>query len=389
MCAVSALNLAYAGLSSLEVAMQHYQEALISSVDPTKVDDMLSDGVFLRHFLLFIYDICVPMAIENGGATMWGEHLRHLLRLAIARRQRAGHEPLGYIVWTICELDMYACARGSGNCAFMSAVIQQGMLPELHEQIPRLGFELGTPYQADEVQVFPAILALNQRIVIQSAELARQRAGFGANDAAQGSKPTSPGHHAQWQAAASQAQSDLLSTWSKCYPSFLEPESVQAGHDLPPRVRFVFEHTLALFYAAVIYSRTSMYPRQRLSPIANQASIAIDTERRCAHILALTATHMLNDQEQPDFFSRRRIVFPIFMAGFATSSPILRGKALDLLRRLEGNGGIGRNTFHTRKLLVAVAEAQHHASQQGMPVEGVDWLNVAQERGLNVVNCGL
>nr|POE48409.1 hypothetical protein CFP56_71039 [Quercus suber] len=387
--AVSALNLANIGMASLEEAMQHYQDALASWVDPTKADDLLSNGVFLRHFLLFIYDICVPMSPENGGAGMWAEHLRHLMQLAVKRHHRAGHEPLGYIVWTICELDMYAGIRGNGTCGFIRAMIDEGMLPELHQQIPNPGLEAGTLYLADEARIFPAILALNQQIVVKTAELAELRNSFHSTHPAADLMPTSPYHYAKWQASVSRAQTDLLSTWSMFYPRILGPESVESGSSLPPRVRFVFEHAFALFYAAVLYSRTSMFPKQRLLPIADERSIIADTERRCAGILTLAAANMLSDQERPDYYSRRRIVFPIFMAGIATSSPTTKRQALDLLKRLERHGAIGQNTCYTRQLLVAVAEAQERAQQQGMAVESVEWLNVAQEKGLNVVNCGL
>lgn len=87
--------------------MQHYHQALSTAATPTTRDDLLSDGVFFRHFLLFIYDICIPMQTQDAGADMWALHLNHLREIALQRHRRAGHEPYAYITWSICELDMY------------------------------------------------------------------------------------------------------------------------------------------------------------------------------------------------------------------------------------------------------------------------------------------
>lgn len=85
---------------------------------------------------------------------------------------------------------------------------------------------------------------------------------------------------------------------------------------------------------------------------------------------------------------RREVVFPIFMAGVATTNPNAKGKAIELLKGYEGNG-IGQNTSVVRRLLVAVCEEQNRRVAAGRRMEEVEWLRVGRERGLSVVNCGL
>ena len=133
----------------------------------------------------------------------------------------------------------------------------------------------------------------------------------------------------------------------------------------------------------MIYSRTSMFVRQRSVPIANHQAILADTERRIMSIIALAAAQL--EARQLD---RRHVVFPLFMAGFATTQPDIKIQALDIIKAYEGTG-IGQNTYTTRRLLTAVYEEQRRVVDAGGRLEDVDWLRVARERSLMVVNCGL
>ena len=218
-CAVSALNLSYNGRSTMEEALQHYHQALSPQTTAISPDELLSDGTLLRHFLLFIYDICIPLQNEEGGADMWAIHLNHLQQIATLRHERLGREPYAYILWSICELDMYACLLGSGTCEFVRTMLHHNMLPPLDQQIPRPANALSGSYLANEGPVFPAILGLNQAILIQTAKLAQLAQSF-RNEAA--SKiSVSPGTYARWQANVSQLQVELSSLWTQLYPDFL------------------------------------------------------------------------------------------------------------------------------------------------------------------------
>jgi hypothetical protein len=126
-----------------------------------------------------------------------------------------------------------------------------------------------------------------------------------------------------------------------------------------------------------------MFPTQPLIPTANQAAYQADTATRVSHILTLTMSiHATGELD------RREVVFPIFIAGVATTNPNAKATAIDLLKSYEGHG-IGQNTSVVRKLLVAVCDEQRGRMAGGRRMEEVEWLRVGKERGLSVVNCGL
>jgi len=228
--------------------MQHYHSALSTSATPTTPDDLISDGVFLRHFLLLIYDICVPMAAEEGGAGMWAEHLKNLRMIAVQRSERLGREPFPFILWALCELDVRACLLGGGTCDFMQTVIQRNMLPPLELQIPTLGPSMPGPYLPSEANVFPSILNLNQGVTVHAGKLAQLAQRCRAEALSPGRSTSDV--YARWQAAVSQVQNELLSFWAQNYPEFLGPqESPQAAFNLPFRVRWMFEHVSSAFDA--------------------------------------------------------------------------------------------------------------------------------------------
>lgn len=133
----------------------------------------------------------------------------------------------------------------------------------------------------------------------------------------------------------------------------------------------------------MIYTRTSMYPGQRLIQSMNQPNLVADTEARVDVILSV-ASHIAQEQA----WDQRHIIFPIFMAGFATKQSDSKVRAIELIRLFEGSG-IGQNTSTTRKLLTAVCEEQAQSIAAHRSMEEVDWLCVLGDRGLRVSNCGL
>ncbi|KAK3116576.1 hypothetical protein LTR53_002944 [Teratosphaeriaceae sp. CCFEE 6253] len=376
-CAISALNLSYNGRASLEEALQHYQSALSAPESPTTAEELVSDGVFLRHFLLFIYDICVPMDADHGGDVMWAQHLNHLRSISLQRHRRFGRERYGYVLWSICELDLYACLLGSGDCEFANTIIENGMVPPLEAQVPAAASS--SSYLPAEIQVFPIIQGLHQGVIMSAIKIAQQAQQFRTI-----SIRPSPGAQARLQAGVIRLQHEILTSWARSYPEFLGPESPQAGYSLPPRVRYVFEHAFLLHQASIIYLRTSMFPAQRSIPVADQGEVHADTERRCISILTLASSYL--DGEL--MLERRHAVFPVFMAGVSTTQPDAKVQAIDIIKAME-RGAIGQNTYRTRQLLVVVCEEQRRVVSAGGRMETVDWLAVARERGLSVVNCGL
>ncbi|EME39143.1 hypothetical protein DOTSEDRAFT_75032 [Dothistroma septosporum NZE10] len=382
-CAVSALHLAYSGRSSLEDAMQHYHQALAASATATSPNDLISDCVFFRHFLLFVYDICIPMQNEDG-ANMWAEHLNHLRRIAAQRRGVFNNDSYSHTVWVIMELDIAACLLGSGNCDFVRTIMDQGLLPPLAQQIPSSSMSPGQgAFSPEEAHIFPPILALNQSIVLQTAALAQTAQRYRLEARSRDTAP-SPGTWARLQANSAQLQGDMHTTWQRYCPEYLVPYLFQTGVNLPERVKIVFEQATLRYHAAIIYARTSMFPGQRSIPFAGQQDVVNDTERRVATIMAITS-----EQIKHHMLDQRGSIFPLFIAAFATGDFRTKEQIIDQIRAFEGQG-IGQNTYRTRQLLVAVRDEQLTQASMGPGrMERVDWLEIARQRGLKVVNCGL
>lgn len=381
-CAISALNLSINGRASLGDALEHYGKAL--AIPPS---DLLADGVFFRHMLLFVYDICVPGPAEDGGTNMWASHLNTLRQMATDRHQTRSHDRHSYSLWAICQLDMYACLMGSGNCEFVQTITRNNMIPPLELQIPPF-LSVQAPgtgaFHPHELQIFPTILHLNEGIILRTAKLAQQAQAF-RTEVTGPAHRIAPSAYARWQATTSSLQHDLHAFWEQTYPMNLGRDSIVAAASLPSRVRTVFENATLLYHAATIYSRTSMFPGQRRIPMATQLEVNADTDGRAQAVLRIAARIVEEGK-----LEQRQTVFPLFMAGFATKSPEVKRNAIDLIKALEGSG-IGQNTYRTRQLLVAVCEEQARsvAAGSGRRLEDVEWLVLAREKGLTVVNCGL
>ncbi|QIX00250.1 hypothetical protein AMS68_005767 [Peltaster fructicola] len=373
--ALSALNLYHLGQARLEDAAHHYHEALFQAND----EDISSEGSLLRHFLLFLYDISITWIGESEEANMWAMNLGALQSIITERARLNTTEKYPYIVWLICILDMNASLLGNGECSFFREVIRLQKLPNTAHHFPRSYDDPTT--QATAGDILSDVLELNQAIVIQTAKIAHAAHGFRLEYAAHGSNNAALLDHLQAQVTA--LETKLIEFWTVFCPNSLEPVSAATCTSLPPRVRAVFEHALVLYHSVIIYTRTSMYPGQRVYQARNQIALTADTEWRVDIILSV-ANQMVIEHT----FDQRFIVFPIFMAGYVTKQSDLKVLAMDLLNAFEGSG-IEKNTATTRKLLRAVCEEQSHSIGAGRHAEEVDWMRVSIDRGLRIINCGL
>ena len=85
---------------------------------------------------------------------------------------------------------------------------------------------------------------------------------------------------------------------------------------------------------------------------------------------------------------RKFIVFPLFMAGFSSRSPVDRQEALDLLYAMEQDS-IGKSFSAVRELLEITYERQDECMMRVGNSLDVDWLQIIAERGLQVVSARL
>lgn len=129
----------------------------------------------------------------------------------------------------------------------------------------------------------------------------------------------------------------------------------------------------------MIYTHTSMYHGQLPTTPNVQAQI----ESHCRNILVMAQASI--DTPHVDCYTT---VFPIFIAGFATTSPDMKIRAVQLIHILERMSAWG-NASRSREVLVAVCEEQSRRASSGVPLPDVDWIALSKERGLELVNFGL
>jgi hypothetical protein len=136
----------------------------------------------------------------------------------------------------------------------------------------------------------------------------------------------------------------------------------------------------SLYRACLIYSHTSMWPSQRMDTGPEPDNDISE----CVTVILKVAEDILN----AGHFELRFIVFPLFMAGVASSSGSDKMMALDLMSAMEKEG-IGCNTTTTRHLLQIVYGRQTQRFMKMGHSLDVDWIDVMIEQGLQVVNFGL
>ncbi|EER42675.1 conserved hypothetical protein [Histoplasma capsulatum H143] len=302
MMAVSALSLSHQGKGQSIAALQHYQQTLpFLQTSMRSHQDLSSDGVFLTHFLLLIYEIA---AAEPGGSNLWSHHLERLLRIILMRNEIFKTEKFPFIIWWVCSIDLYALFSGTGTGEFIATVLKNDMIPSPGYHLYPLGQDGTSVIYPEEMDILPTILQLNH---------------------------------------------DIFAT--------------------------------TLFHASLIYSYTSMWSSQS---IETGGGPALEISQRTTAIL-----HVASSIVHAGRFDLRFIVFPLFMAGVASSSSSQKMLALDLLSGIEGNESVGRNVTTTRHVLQIVFQRQTEGYMRKGHALDVDWMEIMIEQGLQMVNFGL
>ncbi|KAJ8604672.1 hypothetical protein MRB53_041704 [Persea americana] len=380
MQALGALHLYYAQRAELETASEHYARALSAQSSFTE-HDLISNGVFLRHFLLYVYDLSMQPSSDPTETDMWAVHLTQLSTLAIERAKHKPDERFGYVLWMICRFDLEACLLGHGDCDFLHKLSQHNIIPHILQQVP---FALPSPASMiwrRELTDLPALLELNQAMVVGMAKMARTAYNCRSWISDQGSTVQLLSH---CQSLAQQIEDELLSTWASLCPVNLDNNPLLAMTQLAQPMRYALEAAFQMLNTAILYSRTSMYQEQRIFTYQQtHESTTADNERRISAILELASSLIAAKQ-----YERRLIIFPIFIAGTATRQSDNKIRSLELIRAFE-RSGIGQNTRTVRRLLNLVFEEQSEAVRLGNLAESVEWMEVSKSRGLHISNCGL
>ena len=224
------------GIPSLD-ALQHYQQALPSlQASIHTEEDLASDGVFLTHFILLLYEIA---AGEPRGLSLWSQHISQLQRIILLRRKLYDSEPYDFIVWWIAIIDTHVALSGMGEGSFVETMLQHRLLPtgiasDSH-YIPARS--LTSPI---ENSALPTPLSFHRRICLLAAELSLLARDL--RNEATSMMPLEPSGPTiqNWQARISVLQDTLGGVWKVQMPA-----SVANGYcnqSLPVGARGIFEH---------------------------------------------------------------------------------------------------------------------------------------------------
>lgn len=373
--AFSAFSMAHSqGVQGLN-ALQHYSKALPLLHDSLRThEDLSSDGALLTHFLLLLYEIA---AAQPRGSNLWSQHLHQLLRIISLRQKMYGREVHSHILWWVFAIDTHSILSGSGQGDFAQSMLRSDQF------LPSTGyFTIGSTKNPGQESLdsrqAPSVLDFHRAILIMAARLGILARDLRQSDPRSSNRQELHVYVIEREQQVMHLRDDLRRTWDTHSPAF---KAMGYSNDsVPIEARGIFEHTYALYHACIIYSYTSMWPRQRY--YMGDKSIPELSDSICK-VLQLGREIAANG-----FDERKFMVFPTFMAGIATRNPADQQLALQTLKFLERNS-IGKVMMATRQILEIVYEEQRELAMQGCHPMTVDWVTTVADRGLQMIDARL
>ncbi|MCJ1282031.1 hypothetical protein MMC26_001354 [Xylographa opegraphella] len=353
--ALSSLSLAHTEGSRNVLALQYYQKALSPLQNNLRIEqDMASNGAFLTHFVLLLYEIA-------AAEPLWATHISHLDQIAQVRRNVYGMEPFPAIVWWVFIIDTHALLCGIGKGTFISNLIRNGHVPTSADMIRAPGLVEPSSHVPEEAPMMPSTLDFHRVVTLLAARLGliasnlRSAASLRISSA----QPRVPqASHPQWQQQVHEIQESLRQAWRTQVPLALS--TGYRDQTLPARICGIYEHRT---------ETTPEYPEEVTQCASEIIDVVSETVRRRR-------------------FEHGFVIFPLFLAGIATTSAADKALAHELMTAMEQES-VGNNKRATRKLLEAVYEAQNARQMVVGHSLDVDWIQVMSESKLHVINFGL
>ena len=308
--------------------------------------------------------------------TIWQQHISTLLKITLLRRKVFGGERFPFIVWWVCDIDLDALLSGPGPGEFVGHMLKNDLIPPPSFHLYPLGADGSSIVYPEERDSLPIALQLNYEVALHAIKLGllarefRADTSFGTADMHQKSMAIT-----MRQSRMAEIREGLRQLWT--VPSVQELGQMR----LSVRGQRLFHHAWTLYRACIIYSHTSMWPGQRMDTAPD-----FEPEIYTASQQILQASRAI---VEADSNSSRFLVFPLFMAGFASSVGSEKMMVIDMIQQMEQGCIVGRNTRATRKALEAVYERQNRQFMRNGHSLDVCWLEVMAERGMTVVNFGL
>ncbi|PTU19230.1 hypothetical protein P175DRAFT_0461771 [Aspergillus ochraceoroseus IBT 24754] len=370
MIGLSALNLIRQGNSQTPGNLQYYQHTLPPLQNSLQnCEDLLSDGLFLTHFLLLIYE--VAFAKPNSGSNLWSHHMSRLLHLSLLRQSLPARERYPYIIWWISHIDLYALFSGAGTGEYVKVALENHLLPQAECLLYPVGPEGTSMVYPDEYDTLPLIMRLYRncfqlavRLGLLAADIRRSKA--------QGLDPHTESLHQELEGL----RAELRRLWDSPEARFL----VQNQSTLPKRSQNSLRQLSVLFHTSLLYSYTSLWRGQSFH-------VGIELDKESHHhtevILQLAETMLAQGRQNGPLF----ITFPVFLAGAVTTSSGLKMMALELLANI-GETEMGYDAGTTCSMLQVLCEVHMQHSRSGGYMQEIDWIEVTANQGFQLVNYG-
>ncbi|KAL2808675.1 hypothetical protein BJX63DRAFT_408488 [Aspergillus granulosus] len=366
MMTLSALSLVRQGNSHYLDALQYYDQALPALQSSLQnYDDVLSDGLFLTHFLLLIYQI--TFAKPSNGSNLWSHHMSRLLQLTLLRQSVAERERYPLLLWLICQVDLYALLSGAGTGEYVKAATESHFLPEAEALLQQLGSEGSGEMYAEEYNVLLLIMRLHR----ESFQIAVRLGLFAAEV-----RRAKNLHMEPVCRELESLRAAFRRQWTSPEIRFL----VESHGTLPKRSLQCFQQLSVLFHTSLLFSYTSVWQGQSLQGGIEHAK---EIQHHAEATLQLAERMINHGRNSGPLF----LVFPLFLSGAIASSSGLQMMALELLSHV-AEAELGYDAATTSSMLQVVCETQAQHSRGGGYLQHLDWREVITNHGFPLVNYG-
>lgn len=159
--------------------------------------------------------------------------MSRLLDLVFLRVQTFGNERFPYIVWWVCNIDLYALLSGIGRGEFLAAVIESHMLPGPESQLYPVTPDGRSVIYSNEQNILPAVLQLHHETFILATRL-----GFLASEFRHGNDSMSPNGFPHNSTKLYALRDRFKSLWGSSTAEYL----VQQMNQLPQRPREMMQN---------------------------------------------------------------------------------------------------------------------------------------------------
>ncbi|KOC14186.1 hypothetical protein AFLA70_502g000751 [Aspergillus flavus AF70] len=326
-------------------------------------DNLLSDGLFLTQFLLLIHEV---MVAKPDGSSLWSHYISQMLEITLLRQSALGVERFPFVIWWICNIDLYALLSGAGTGDYVKMVLGSDLLPwpgSSLSSIDSCGTDVIGSHEPDNPTLLLQLYRDMFGLAVQLGLAIAGRKKLGASD------PYAPIN----------LHEDLKQLWDSSEVRFWAEKQTR----LPKQLQSILEQMNLLFHTSLLcYYTTSPCPGQSIG-------LGEIPEQRVHHHTTMILQHaeatIMNIQGSLPHF----IIFPLFLAGIAAETIDLKVKAWELLSNIEENE-IGYNASTTCYMLQLVYECQMQRSSgnSGRPFPWIDWVELLAERGFRLVSYG-